>query len=186
MPGIGQSGASPAPHPNSLGVIISLPPALADELSAKRASYTGQDADVVPPHITLVSGRAADSWEDAAAHVRRVAASGEPFTLSLRGTGTFEPVSPVVFLNVDAGSEACAALHHELVDGPVEHLLEFGFHPHLTIAHDLAEPAMALAKADMADFSADFEVTSIGLFDYLAGRWSLREELSLGGLGKHW
>lgn len=185
MPGIGQSGASPAPHPNSLGVIISLPPALADELSAKRAFYAGREADVVPPHITLVSGRATESWDDAAEHVRKVAAAGEPFTLSLRGTGTFEPLSPVVFLNVDAGAEACATLHHQLVDGPVAHLLEFGFHPHLTIAHDLDEPAMARAKSGMANFSADFEVTSIGLFDYLAGSWSLREELSLGGLGKH-
>ena len=63
----------------------------------------------------------------------------------------------------------------------MEHLLEFDFHPHLTVAHDLDEAAMALAKAEMADFSADFEVTSIGLFDHLAGAWELREELNLGG-----
>ncbi len=184
MPGIGQSGSSPTPHPDSLGVIISLPAALAKQLSDSRAEYAGPASAVVPPHITLVSGRATDDWADAAAHVRKVAAAGEPFRISLRGTGTFEPVSPVVFLNVDGGAQECARLHEELVRGPLEHLLEFEFHPHLTIAHDLDEAAMARAKAGMADFAADFEVTSIGLYDYLGGGWALREELALGGSGR--
>jgi 2'-5' RNA ligase len=184
MPGIGQSGASPVPHADGLGVIISLPADLAAELSARRARYAGPQAAVVPPHITLVSGRAKDSWDAAAAHVRKVAAAGEPFRLSLRGTNTFEPVSPVVYLNVAAGAEHCAKLHGDLVDGPVEHLVDFDFLPHLTVAHDLDEPAMAQAKLDMAGFEADIEVTSIGLFDYLAGSWALREELDLGGSTK--
>lgn len=180
MPGIGQSGASAAPHDDSLGVIISLPPELAAELSARRALYGGPAAAVVPPHITLVSGRARDSWESAAAHVRQVAAAGEPFVLSLRGTGTFEPVSPVVYVNVAAGAQACTALHGELVAGPVEHLLLFDFHPHLTIAHDLAAETMLRARTELAGFEADFEVTSIGLFDHAKDGWALREELTLG------
>lgn len=182
MPGIGQSGASPAPHADSLGVIISLPAELAAELTARRALYQGPDAAVVPPHITLVSGRTTGTWEEAAAHVRAVAATAAPFMISLRGTGTFEPVSPVVYLNVAHGGAECARLHEQLLDGPVEHLLEFDFHPHLTVAHDLDEPAMALAKSEMADYSADFDVTSIGLFDYFDGGWELREELNLGGI----
>lgn len=181
MPGIGQGGASPAPYDDSLGVIISLPPELAAELSARRAFYGGPEAAVVPPHITLVSGRASESWEDAAAHVRQVAAAGEPFTLSLGGTGTFEPVSPVVYLNVAAGTQECTALHEGLVAGPLVHLLLFDFHPHLTIAHDLDELSMSRAKTDMAEFSAEFLVTSVGLFDHSSGGWALREELTLGG-----
>ena len=54
MPGIGQSGGSPVPHADSLGVIISLPPALAEQLSERRGEYGGPAAGVVPPHITLV------------------------------------------------------------------------------------------------------------------------------------
>lgn len=181
MPGIGQSGASPVPHADSLGVIISLPPDLAAEISARRAVYAGPDAAVVPPHITLVSGRSTGTWEESADHVRTVAATAEPFVISLRGTGTFEPVSPVVFLNVAQGGAECTKLHEQLLAGPVEHLLEFDFHPHLTVAHDLDEAAMALAQSEMADFSADFEVASIGLYDHLAGAWELREELNLGG-----
>lgn len=181
MPGIGQSGASAAPHADSLGVIISLPPSLAAVLAEKRAEYAGPGAAAVPPHITLVSGRASESWPEAAEHVRRVAAQCGPFRLSLRGTATFEPISPVVYLNVAEGADECAALHEKLLLGPLEHLLDFDFHPHLTVAHDLDEETMVRAKAEMAGFEADFEVAGIGLFDYIGGNWALREELSFGG-----
>ncbi|MCQ9164845.1 MULTISPECIES: 2'-5' RNA ligase family protein [unclassified Arthrobacter] len=181
MPGIGQSGASPAPHPESLGVVISMPPALAAELHAWRESYAGPGNGAVPAHITLVSGRARHSWDEAAEHVRKVAREGSPFTVSLRGTGTFAPVSPVVFLNVDRGAGECRKLHDELLAGPVEHLLDFGFEPHLTVAHDLDAGTMARAEAEMADFAAELEVNSIGLYDYAQGRWELYEELALGG-----
>lgn len=184
MPGIGQSGGSPAPHADGLGVIISLPPDLAERLCESRRRYGGPEAAVVAPHITLVSGRAQGDWDEAAEHVRDVAAAGAPFRVSLRGTGTFEPLSTVVFLNVADGAGECAQLHEALVEGPVQHLLEFEFHPHLTIAHDLDPEQMARAMDEMADFAADFEVTSIGVFNYVAGGWSLREELSLGGSGR--
>ncbi|MHA7306130.1 2'-5' RNA ligase family protein [Arthrobacter sp. TMN-49] len=182
MPGIGQSGTSPVPHVDGLGVIVSLPPALAAVLSARREFYAGPDAAVVPPHITLVSGRTSDTWEKAAEHVRKVAATATPFVISLRGTGTFEPVSPVVYVDVADGGAECTTLHEQLLAGPLEHLLEFDFYPHLTVAHDLDEATMALAKSELAGFSADFEVASIGLFDHLAGGWELREEISLGGV----
>lgn len=184
MPSIGQSGAPTLPHAGSLGVIISLPASLAAELGQKRAEYAGPSAAVVPAHITLVSGRATESWEAAAAHVRDVAAESVPFKLSLRGTGTFQPVSPVVFLNVDDGAQECAELHARLVQGPLEHQLAFDFHPHLTIAHYLDDDIMDQAKAEMAHFEASFEVASIGLFDYIEGNWALREELNLGGAAR--
>jgi len=184
MPGIGQSGASPTPHPDSLGVIISMPPALAAELSAWRELFGGPEVAAIPPHITLVSGRATGTWADAAEHVRSVARSGAPFEVSLRGTGTFAPISPVVFLNLVEGVDSCLELHERLLEGPVEHLLDFDFHPHLTVAHDLDAGTMARAEREMADFSADFQVATIGLYDYSHGGWSLREELKLGGARK--
>jgi len=181
MPGIGQSGASPAPSPESLGVIISMPPDLAEELGQWRETFAGSGAGAVPAHITLVSGRAKGSWAEAAEHVRAIAREASPFIISLRGTGTFAPVSDVVFLKLDAGVEECVDLHSRLLDGPLEHLVEFGFHPHLTIAHDLDQPAMERAETALADFGAKLEVSSIGLYDYSHGGWALREELPLGG-----
>lgn len=184
MPGIGQSGASPAPQHDSVGVIITMPPDLADELGRWRSRYAKQDTIAVPAHITLVSGRALVRWADAAQHVREVARNTTPFKVSLRGTGTFLPVSPVVFLNLVDGVQECRDLHELLLEGPVEHLLDFGFYPHLTIAHDLDAETMTRAQIEMADFAADFEVASIGLYDYADDGWVLREELSLGGKAK--
>lgn len=184
MPGIGQSGGSLVPHADSLGVIISLPASLTADLAHKRAEYAGPEMPVVPAHVTLVSGRTKESWAAAAEHVRRIAADFAPFHLSLRGTGTFEPLSAVVFLNVEMGAEDCAELHTKLLQGPLEHLLEFEFHPHLTIAHDLPEATMAKAKAELAGFEADFEVVSIGLYNFIEGSWALREELILGGTSR--
>ena len=40
-----------------------------------------------------------------------VAARRRPFRLTLRGTGTFRPVSPVVYLRVDEGWDECVGLH---------------------------------------------------------------------------
>lgn len=184
MPGIGQSGATPAPHPDSLGVIITMPPALAAELGAWRQSFAGPGNGVVPAHITLVSGRARRSFAEAAEHVRKIARQTPPFTISLRGTGTFAPVSPVVFLNLEQGARECRELHEKLLGGPVEHVLDFDFHPHLTLAHDLDADTMALAETELAAFQAELEVTSIGLYDYSAGGWALHEELTLGGEGQ--
>ncbi len=135
----------------------------------------------MPPHITLVSGAASGEWEEAAEHVRKIAAASEPFTISLRGAGSFEPISPVVFLNVIDGAQKCVKLHRALLEGPLEHLPAFEFYPHLTMAHDLDFETMNRAKTELSSFAADFSVNSIGLFDYLAGAWALREELALGG-----
>ncbi len=184
MPGIGQSGASEAPHPNSLGVVISMPPALDAELGAWRESYAGPGNGVVPAHITLVSGRARRSWAEAAEHVRKIARTATPFTVRLLGTGTFAPVSPVVYLNLERGAGRCIELHEQLLAGPVEHLPQFEFRPHLTVAHDLDPDTMARAAAEMAGFEAQLEVTSIGLYDYAGGGWALHEELTFGEDGE--
>lgn len=179
MPGTSSNGT--APHPDSLGVIIATPAPLAGELNRWRASYGGPAAVVVPPHITLVSGMATANWALAADHVRAVAATTAPFTIGLRGSNTFRPLSPVIYLNVVQGAEQCVELHEKLQVGPLEHAPEFEFKPHLTVAHDLDDDAMDRAEREMVDFAATFEVTSIGLFDCSQGGWTLREELALGG-----
>ncbi|GAA4374274.1 2'-5' RNA ligase family protein [Paeniglutamicibacter cryotolerans] len=179
--GISPWGSPEGGHQQCLGVVISLPPALSAEIDAWRRDFGGPDALVIPPHITLVSGNATSEWEPAAAHVRSVAAASAPFTVRLRGTGSFRPVSPVVFLNVVSGAEDCAKLHHELQSGPLAHDQEFPYHPHVTIAHDLPEADMNRAAEQLSGFDDEFTVESIGLFDHdEAGNWSLSEELRLG------
>lgn len=163
-----------------LGVVIEIPSPLRERLRDWRLRYGGVEAAIVDPHITLVSG-STRAWDQAAAHVRNLARRFEAFTIRLHGTGTFRPITNVVYLNVTDGAETCTQLHDALLAGPLGHDLSFGYHPHLTIAHDVAESLLDAAQEDLSEESLEFDVTSIGLFGIEeTGRWSLREELDLG------
>jgi 2'-5' RNA ligase len=177
----GERAESGVAQATALGVVIEIPSPLEAALRGWRRRYGGEAAAAVAPHITLVSG-STTNWKTAVEHVRTVAARCPAFRVSLRGTGTFRPVSPVVFLNVLEGAEACGQLHDALVAGPLLHELSYGYHPHLTIAHEVDDDAMDLAQEELKGESMEFMVNSIGLFGVDdTGAWSLREELGLGG-----
>ncbi|MDN6168502.1 MAG: 2'-5' RNA ligase family protein [Micrococcaceae bacterium] len=169
-----------------VGIVIPLPEPHRSELREHRLSFGDPVARSVPPHITLITGARAADWAAARAHVRRVAAGTAPFSLRLHGTETFRPVSQVVVLRVTEGFDACVSLHRQLQAGPLETRAEFPFHPHLTLAHDLAEEPMQRAMTSLAGYDATFPVDRIGLFEYDAeGLWALQEELTLGQDGAH-
>lgn len=59
--------------------------------------------------------------------------------------------------------------------------LEFDFHPHITVAHDVSDAGMDAAENKLADYDASFTVSSMGLYEHdSSGVWILREELSFG------
>ena len=68
---------------------------------------------------------------------RSVASAHAAFDVVLRGTGTFRPLSDVVFIQVAQGVSACEALEIELRGGPVLRELDFYYHPHVTVAHNV-------------------------------------------------
>jgi 2'-5' RNA ligase len=154
---------------------------MASELRSWRASFGDPMAAVVPAHITLVTTTPTDNWEGTLEHVRRVALEQRPFTVTLRGTGTFRPVSPVVFVTLDGGFAECVALHEKLQTGPLERELPFGYHPHVTVAQDVSETSMDAAEVKLRDYEATFPVRTMGLYEHdKTGVWILREELSFG------
>ena len=77
--------------------------------------------------------------------------------MRLSGTGTFRPLSPVVFVQVVEGAEACTWLQKQVRDasGPVARELQFPYHPHVTVAHGIAEEAMDRAFEELADYEAE-------------------------------
>lgn len=165
----------------SVGVILGFPPEIAAELQQWRASFGDPLADVVPAHITLVTTTLTNDWEATLNHVREVAQNQEPFTVSIAGTGSFRPVSPVVFLNVEDGFGACVDLHEKLQRGPLERDLPFAYHPHVTVAHDVAPESLDEAETLLKNYRATFPVVSMGLYEHDAdGIWQLREELDFG------
>ena len=165
----------------SLGVILGFPPGIAEELQRWRASFGDPMATVIPAHITLVTTTPTQDWEAAREHVREVARTQTPFMVTIAGTGSFRPVSPVVFINVEEGFGECVELHEKLQTGPLERELPFAYHPHVTIAHDVAPESLDEAETVLKDYRATFPVVSMGLYEHDAdGIWQLREELDFG------
>lgn len=165
----------------SVGVILGFPADIAEELQRWRASFGDPLADVVPAHITLVTTTPTQDWEATLRHVREVARCQSPFMVTIAGTGTFRPVSPVVFINVEDGFEHCVDLHRKLQQGPLHRELPFAYHPHVTIAHDVAPESLDEAETVLKNYKATFPVVSMGLYEHDADDiWQLREELDFG------
>ncbi|BBE22020.1 phosphoesterase [Arthrobacter sp. MN05-02] len=164
-----------------VGITIAIPEPLAGALESWRASFGDPMAAVVPPHITLITTTPASDWDATIDHVRAVARTQRPFEVRLRSTGSFRPVSPVVFLKLVEGFDECVELHARLQTGPLERDLDFPFHPHVTVAHDVSEAGMDAAVEELHAFEASFEVRSMGLYEHVpSGLWKLREELHFG------
>jgi 2'-5' RNA ligase len=101
------------------------------------------------------------------AHLAAVAAASRPFPMRLSGTGTFRPLSPVVYVQVVEGGSACTWLQERVreASGPLGRELPFPYHPHVTVAHGIAEEAMDRAYEELADFEASWACTSFALYE---------------------
>ncbi|WP_336852646.1 2'-5' RNA ligase family protein [Sinomonas albida] len=169
-------------HGPLVGVILGFPEDVAAELRAWRASFGDPMAHVIPAHITLVTTTESEDWDATLRHVRHVASRQAPFRVTVSGTGSFRPVSEVVYLNVSEGFDECVRLHGELQRGPLERELPFPYHPHVTVAHDVEPRRLDAAEQALRDYSTTFTVDSMGLYEHDAdGLWQLREELDFGG-----
>ena len=166
------------------GVSIAIPEPWGSLLQQHREDVGDPMARAIPPHITLMPPTevAPAEMDQFVAHLARVAGEHGPFTVHLRGTGTFRPVSRVVFVQVAAGIPMCERLEQAVRRGPVTRELDFPYHPHVTIAHDVAESGLDRAFDELSDFDARFEVDSFHLYDHGAdGVWRPRLGFDLTG-----
>ncbi|WP_258073658.1 2'-5' RNA ligase family protein [Arthrobacter sp. 08Y14] len=178
----GDGGVMDVPECTGVGIVIGVPEPMATELRRARASFGDPMAAVIPAHITLVTTTETDDWETMAAHVRRVAKGHGAFDVTLRGTATFRPVSPVVYVQLDEGYEECTALHKEMQSGPLARDLPFPYHPHVTVAHDVSDAGMDRAMHSLRNYEARFTVRTVGLYEHdVSGLWKMREEVELRG-----
>ncbi|MFI2753484.1 2'-5' RNA ligase family protein [Cellulomonas sp. P22] len=153
---------------NRIGVAVTIPEPYGSLLQEARARFGDPAAPFIPPHITLL-GPTAVGPEDQAVideHLLGIAARHRPFVVHLRGTGTFRPVSPVVFVQVVDGIASCEALEREIRTGPLEQELRFYYHPHVTVAHEVDEAALDRAFDGLVDFEASFVVSAIHSYAY--------------------
>lgn len=150
----------------TIGVAIAIPEPWATELQDYRASLGDATASLIPTHITLVPPTevADDTLADIERHLDAVAAEHDSFRIHLRGTGTFRPVSPVVFVTVAEGISRCERLALGVRRGPLAVDLSFPYHPHVTVAHELSDPLLDRAFSELADFECVFEAEEFHLY----------------------
>lgn len=149
-----------------IGVAISVPEPFGGELRRHRAAFGDPMAEAVPAHVTLLPPmEVADSeLDDVYAGLEVAAAEHERFTLRLRGTGTFRPVSPVVFVAVSEGISCTEQLAKTVRSGLLRGELDFPYHPHVTVAHHLDDEALDRAFNELASFECHFEVNEFALY----------------------
>jgi len=167
----------------NLGVAIPIPEPYAGVLSSWRERVGDQEGRRVPPHVTLLPPTevAADLLPEVQAHLGRAAAGARPFEMHLSGTGTFRPVSDVVFVVVAAGIAHCEQLERRVRSGPLGRETRFPYHPHVTVAHDVEPGGLDAAHAGLADFDARFRADVFTMFAQGSdGVWQPRHVFQLG------
>jgi 2'-5' RNA ligase len=170
---------------HTIGVAIPIPEPHGRELQSWREQFGDPLAKQIPTHITLlpptvVSVEALPGIEE---HLRTVADTAEPFAIHLRGTGTFRPVSPVVFVTVAEGIAGCELVEAAVRAGPLGHRgLEFAYHPHVTVAHDVAADLLDHAFDKLAGYDARFDVWGFSLYAHgQDGYWRPQRDFPFGG-----
>ena len=150
---------------STIGVAIAIPEPYAGKLQRCRASFGDTQAHAIPTHITLIPPmQATGALHEIEEQLAKVAARHSSFDLRLRGTATFRPISPVVFVNVTEGISSCELLAEDARQGPLEQTLSYPYHPHVTVAHHLDEDALDRAYETLADFDCSFVVDSFHLY----------------------
>ncbi|MBT2480285.1 2'-5' RNA ligase family protein [Streptomyces sp. ISL-94] len=169
----------------TLGVSIAVPEPYGSQLQQLRAGFGDAAAHGIPTHVTLVppTEAEADRLPAIRAHLAEVAAAFRSFGMRLAGTGTFRPLSPVVFVQVVEGAAGCTRLQSELraPDGPLKRELAFPYHPHVTVAHGISEEAMDLAFSTLAEYAADWVCDGFALYEQGSdGVWRKLREYPFG------
>jgi 2'-5' RNA ligase len=168
----------------TIGVSVAVPEPWGSELQDFRVANGDTQGQLIPTHITLippleVAQSSMDAVEEHLAAVARCAAS---YRIHLRGSGTFRPVSPVVFVNLVEGISQTEQLAHDCRRGPLTMGLDFPYHPHVTVAHHLSDERLDRAFDDLAGFDCAFTAEDFHLYvhDPETG-WKATRDFALGG-----
>lgn len=172
------------PHTAVLGVVVPVPEPWAQLLVDWRRKAGDPLATLIPPHVTLLPPTEVPVGDRAqiSAHLAEVTRAHPPFDMHLAGTGTFRPVSDVVFVAVARGIGDCELLADAVRRGPLHRTLSFPYHPHVTVAHDVPVDMLEMVYSGLADLSAEFRVDSITEFEQtVGGSWAIARDYPLTG-----
>ena len=170
----------------TIGVSIAVPEPWGSRLQEYRVTNGDALGSTIPTHITLVPPVEVDQDRlgDVEDHLAGVAGRSAAYGIHLRGSGTFGPVSPVVFVNLVEGISQTEQLAHRCRRGPLALELEYPYHPHVTVAHLLDDDGLDRAFDEMAGFDCAFTVTEFHLYIHDADHgWKATHDFTLVGSG---
>ena len=168
----------------TIGVSVEVPDPWGAELQDYRVRLGDPTAGGIPTHITLLPPIDVDDdlLPTITDHLEGVAEKTKPFDVRMRGTGTFRPVSPVVFVNVVQGISAFELLASAVRQGPLAVEPRFPYHPHVTVAHHLDETLLDQAFEELGSFDCAFTAGHFSLFVHEDGSgWTPVHHFALAG-----
>lgn len=169
----------------TIGVALAIPEPWARQLQDYRSALGDTTAEQIPTHITLIPPTEVEDADLGVLeeHLAWVAGDRDSFVVHLRGTGTFRPVSPVVFVMLAQGISDCEQLAAALRSGPLEVELAFPYHPHVTVAHHLGDEVLDRAFAELAGFECRFVADEFHLYVHEVDTgWRTTRSFALGPL----
>ncbi|WP_153398210.1 2'-5' RNA ligase family protein [Ornithinicoccus halotolerans] len=150
----------------TVGVALPVPAPWGEQLRQARQEFGEERAVGIPTHITLLGPTpvTAGQLTRLEEHLTCVAARHPAFEVVLRGTGSFRPVSEVVYVQVAQGVSSCELLEQDVRRGPVDPPRAFPYHPHVTVAQELPPEVLDRAFAELAEFSCRFTADQVTLY----------------------
>jgi 2'-5' RNA ligase len=170
----------------TIGVSIAVPEPWGSRLQDFRVTNGDAQGSSIPTHITLVPPLevAADRMSDVERHLAEVARRSAAYRIHLRGSGTFRPVSPVVFVSLVEGISQTEQLAHDCRRGPLAVVLRYPYHPHVTVAHLLDEGGLDRAFDELQGFDCSFSVGEFHLYVHDVDHgWKATHDFALAGPG---
>jgi 2'-5' RNA ligase len=169
-----------------IGVAVGIPEPYGRELQEWRERLGDPNASRIVPHVTLLPPTpvSAELLPDIEEHLRVIATTFRSFDIRLRGSATFLPVSPVVFVPLVQGIAECEQLEVKVRSGPLARDVAYTYHPHVTVAHDLPDDSLYNAWAALSSYDASFEVPGFTLFEQGPDLvWRPQRDFIFGGGG---
>lgn len=150
-----------------IGIAIEIPEPYGGELQAWRHRLGDPQALRIVPHVTLLppSPVEADRLDEVEEHLKAVAREMRTFPIHLRGSGSFRPVSPVVFVPLADGISSCERLEARVRSGPLARETRFPYHPHVTVAHHVDDDRLERGFRELATYEARFPAWGFTLYE---------------------
>ncbi|MGI8615104.1 MAG: 2'-5' RNA ligase family protein [Nocardioidaceae bacterium] len=173
----------------TIGVAVAVPDPWGEQLRKHRSSFGDPLADTIPTHVTLLPPTEVEPGDLPifTDHLASVATGHAPFEIYLRGTATFRPVSPVVFMSLAQGISECEELAGAVRESLLCEQPRFPYHPHVTVAHDVADAALDTAFEALADYDCRFGVDRFQLYLHHPDKgWVCEREFELQAPAADW